>query len=290
MIQGSIVALITPFLADGMVDFEGFRKLVSWQIEQGSDALVVCGSTGESSTLSSIEQKQLIEIAALEANGRIPIIAGTGTNDTRVSVERTIQAKEAGADACLVILPYYNKPTLEGCKAHFKKIAECTLPIIVYYHPGRTGLSFTPKQLVELCSLPNVIGIKEASGDVDAALEFIHLSEVPLFTGNDTLALTLISGGARGSISIIGNIYPREWSKVVKSALMGDVEGAEELYQSLLPICQAMDLEINPQCIKYAMSLKGHCAPFLRLPLILPEEKTQKQIEYLVLHNNYQIK
>ena len=282
MFQGSIVALITPFLADDTIDWVGFKRLVSWQIEQGSDALVICGSTGESSTLSSLEQKKLIEVAVLEANGRIPIIAGTGSNDTRVAVERTLQAKEAGADGCLVIFPYYNKPTLEGCMAHFEKISYSNLPIIIYHHPGRTGLCFSPKQLADLCALPNVVGLKEASGNVEAMLEFMRLSRVPLFSGDDSLALALIAMGAKGSISITGNIRPREWSYFIQRALKGDVEGARQLYLSLSPISQAMVLETNPQCIKYAMSLEGHCTPHLRLPLLPPQEKTQKQIRSII--------
>ncbi|MES2200273.1 MAG: 4-hydroxy-tetrahydrodipicolinate synthase, partial [Chlamydiota bacterium] len=261
MLQGSIVALITPFLADGEIDLPSFRKLVSWQIEQGSNALVICGSTGESSTLSSQEQKQLIEIAVLEARGRVPIIAGTGSNDTRVAVERTNLAKEAGADGCLVIFPYYNKPTLEGCTAHFEKISQCNLPFIIYHHPGRTGLCFSPKELANLCTLPNVTGLKEASGNVEAALEFMRFSKVSLFSGDDSLALPLIAMGAKGSISITGNIRPREWAYFIQRALIGDIEGARQLYSSLSSICRVMVLETNPQCIKYAMSLEGHCAP-----------------------------
>ncbi len=281
MLQGSIVALITPFKADGAIDWASFQKLVSWQIKQGSDALVICGSTGESSTLSSLEQKQLIEMAVLEAKGRIPIIAGTGSNDTRIAVERTKEAKEAGADACLVIFPYYNKPTFEGCKAHFEKISQCNLPIIIYHHPGRTGLCFSPKQLAEFCTLPNIVGLKEASGNVEASSEFIRLSNVPLFSGDDSLALPLIAMGAKGSISITGNIRPQEWSNFIQTALKGEITEARRLFLSLSSICQAMVLETNPQCIKYAMSLEGHCTPFLRLPLLIPQEKTQNQIKAL---------
>lgn len=282
MLKGSITALITPFLEDDTIDFVSFRKLISWQIEQGVNGLVICGSTGEGSTLSSLEQKQLIEIAVLEAKGRVPIIAGTGTNDTRTTLERTKQAKEAGADGCLVIFPYYNRPTFEGCIAHFKKISTCNFPMTLYHHPGRTGLSFSPAQLAELCEISNIIGLKEASGNVEAVLEFMRLSKVPLFSGDDSLALPLIAMGAKGSISVIGNIRPKEWSDCIQKALIGEIEEARRLYLSLNHLCQVMFLETNPQCIKFAMSLEEHCLPFLRLPLLPPREKTQRQIEAVV--------
>ncbi|MBS0628401.1 MAG: 4-hydroxy-tetrahydrodipicolinate synthase [Verrucomicrobia bacterium] len=282
MIQGSITALITPFLEDGSIDFVSFKKLVSWQIEQGSDGLVICGSTGEGATLSYLEQKQLIEVAVLEAKGKVPIIVGTGTNDTRTTLEKTKQAKEAGADGCLVIFPYYNKPTFEGCVAHFQKISDCNFPIIVYHHPGRTGLCFSPSQLAELCQIPNIVGLKEAAGNVEAALQFMRLTKTPLFSGDDALAIPLISMGAKGSISVIGNIRPREWADLIKMALQDEIKEAKKLYHSLNPLCEVMFLETNPQCIKYAMSLEEHCLPFLRLPLLPPQERTKKQIETVV--------
>ena len=279
MLKGSLVALITPFQEDGSLDINSFRKIVAWQIEQGSDGLVICGSTGESATLSPLEQKTLIQIAVQESRGRIPIIAGTGTNDTRTTVERTLQAKEAGADGCLVIFPYYNRPTFEGCLIHFEKVAACGLPTIIYHHPGRTGLRFSPKELAEICDLPGIIGLKEAGGNIDQASEFMKLSSKTLFSGDDNLSLPLIAAGAKGVISVLGNLFPKEWALFIREALLGDLQKADSLYSELAPLCEAMALETNPQCIKYAMSLDNRCSSFLRLPLLVPKEKTREQIK-----------
>ena len=279
MFKGSLVALVTPFCEDGSLDTDRFKKIVAWQIEQGSDGLVICGSTGESPTLSPLEQKILIEIAVRESRGRIPIIAGTGTNDTRTTIERTIQAKEAGVDGCLVIVPYYNRPTFEGCFIHFEKVTECGLPTIIYHHPGRTGVRFSPKELAEICDLSGVMGLKEAGGNIENASEFMKLSSKFLFSGDDNLSLPLITAGAKGVISVLGNLFPKEWAEFIKEALKGDLQKAEELYLALTPISEALSLETNPQCIKYAMSLDKRCSPFLRLPLLVPKEKTREQIE-----------
>ncbi len=278
MLEGSLVALVTPFFEDGSIDFTSFCKSVSWQIEQGTKGLVICGSTGESSTLSSLEQEELISLAVKEAKGRIPIIAGTGSNDTRVAVERTLKAKNAGADASLLIFPYYNRPTFEGCLRHLQKVNECNFPFLLYHNPGRTGGRFSPAQLAEFLTIENTIGIKEAAGDVDHCLEVMRLSSKPLFSGDDTLSLPLIASGARGSISIIGNLVPKEWSLFIKYALEGNFTKARELYYFFAPLCKAMFLETNPQCIKYAMSLEGYCKPHMRLPLVVPKEQIRKQI------------
>ncbi len=278
MLNGSIVALITPFLIDGSIDFTSFRRMISWQIEQGTKGLVICGSTGESSTLSSSEQAELISIAVKEANGRIPIIAGTGSNDTRIAVERTAKAKELGVDAALVIFPYYNKPTFEGCLSHFEKIGACGLPAILYHHPGRTGIRFSPKQLAELLLIDQMIGIKEATGDVDHCVELMQLTSKFLYVGDDTLALPLIAAGAKGSISVIGNLIPKQWSLFIDECLMGNFSKARDLSFSLSSLCRTMFLETNPQCIKYAMSLEGHCEPYMRLPLVIPRDSTKRAI------------
>ncbi len=278
MFRGSATALITPFLQDDTIDFKSFRNLVSWQIEQGVDALIVAGSTGESATLSCSEQKALIEAAVAEAKGRVPVIAGTASNNTKTAVERTKAAKEAGATGCLVVFPYYNKPTFEGCRIHFEKIAEQGLPVIIYYHPGRTGLFFSPKQLAELCSISGIAGLKDCSGSVEAASEFMRLSDKPLFSGDDPLTLPLIAVGAQGVISVTGNIRPKQWGDFVHKALLGDLDAARRLYVPLASICRAMALETNPQCIKYAMSLEGHCHCRMRLPLLSPGEKNRSFI------------
>lgn len=279
MFTGSFPALITPFTKNGDIDWDCFKKLIAWHIEQGSDGLVVCGSTGEAATLSSEEQKALITIAVQEANGKIPIIAGTSSNNTKIAVERTKAAKEAGADGCLVIFPYYNKPMFQGCMAHFEAVAACGLPIIVYHHPGRTGICFSPSQLASLCQIKGIVGIKDSSGNIEAAKEFMKLSSIGLLSGDDAPSLELIKAGAKGSISVIANIRPKQWQQCIQQALQGNHEEAAHLYSFLANLITAMGLEINPQCIKYAMSLENLCSPFLRLPLVIPEKETQEKLQ-----------
>jgi 4-hydroxy-tetrahydrodipicolinate synthase len=278
MLSGSFPALITPFTSEGEIDIGCFKKLIHWHIEQGSDGIVVCGCTGEAATLSSEEQKMLISIAVKEAKGKIPIIAGTSSNDTKVAISQTKAAKEARADACLVIFPYYNKPTFRGCIAHFSAIAACNLPIIIYHHPGRTGICFSPSQLATLCSIPGVIGLKDSSGNIEKAKEFIQLSPVPLLSGDDAPSLEFIEVGGKGSISVIANLRPKIWKECIQKALQKDIEGAKQKYATIASPIAAMALEINPQCIKYAMSIEGLCPPFLRLPLVMPEVENQERI------------
>jgi 4-hydroxy-tetrahydrodipicolinate synthase len=279
MLQGSFPALITPFTANGDIDWVCFKNLIAWHIEQGSDGLVICGCTGEAATLSCEEQRALISVAVQEAKGNIPIIAGTSSNNTKIAISRTQAAKEVGADACLVIVPYYNKPTFTGCLAHFTAVAACGLPLIVYHHPGRTGICLSPAQLASLCQIQGIIGIKDASGNMSAAQEFMQLSSTPLFSGDDAPSIELIKAGAKGSISVIANIRPKEWKDCIHKALEGRLTEAEHIYTLLAEPIQSMSLEINPQCIKYAMSLEKRCSAFLRLPLVIPEQETQNKLK-----------
>lgn len=278
MLQGSIPAIITPFHANGEVDYESFRNLVLWHIEEKSDGIVVCGTTGESPTLSDEEQLELLRIAVREAKCRIPIIMGTGTNDTKSSLIKTEQAKQNGASACLVIFPYYNRPTFEGCYEHFNRIASVGLPVLLYQHPGRTGIKFSAQQLSELCKIPGVIGIKEASGDVDLAAELMRISSTAVFTGDDALTLPLIALGAKGVISVIANVIPRQWHDLVTTCLAGDFVSARAQMALYAPLCKSLALETNPQCVKYAVSLLKRCEPYLRLPLIQPKDTVKEQI------------
>jgi 4-hydroxy-tetrahydrodipicolinate synthase len=279
LIKGSIVALITPFLENGDLDVKSFRRLIHLQMEQGTTGLVIAGTTGESSTLSIEELEILIEAAVREVQGKIPVIAGVGTNDTRLSVEKTLRAKKLGADLCLVVFPYYNKPMFEGCFAHFEAISQCNLPMILYYHPGRTGVHLSSIELAQICSLPSVAALKDCSGSLKMALEVQQISQKLLFAGDDSFTLPLIEKGAEGVISVLGNLLPYEWNQMVKAALSGEYEKARAQYRKLEPLCQAMGLETNPQCIKYAVSLLGYCAPVFRLPLTLPQASTRLRIE-----------
>ena len=279
MLQGSIVALITPFLENGDVDLISFKRLIHFHIEQGTKGLVIVGTTGESPTLSSEELDLLFVAAIKESRGRILIFPGVGTYNTKESVERTLRAKELGADGCLAIFPYYNRPIFQGCLEHYKALSDCNLPMIVYYHPGRTGVNLSPSQLAEICSLPSVIALKDCSGNVPFALETMKLSNKSLLSGDDPLILPYMEGGAHGIISVLANLLPGQWNLLIEAALKKDWQTAKALYEQMEPLCKAMCLETNPQCIKYAMSLMGHCSPVLRLPLILPQPETRRRIE-----------
>ncbi len=279
MLQGSIVALITPFLKNGDVDLVSFKRLIHFHIEQGTKGLVVAGTTGESPTLSHEELDLLFVTAIKEARGRIQVFPGVGTYNTKESVERTLRAKELGADGCLVIFPYYNRPNFQGCLEHFKAISDCNLPMIVYYHPGRTSINLSAEQLAEICALPSVVALKDCSGNVPFALDVMKRCNKSLLSGDDPLILSYMEGGAHGIISVLANLFPGQWNLLIEASLKGDMETAKALYEQMEPLCKAMSLETNPQCIKYAMSLMGHCSPVLRLPLILPQQETRLRIE-----------
>ncbi len=278
MFKGSIVAIITPFTPDGEVDHEAFSQLIEWQIQEGTDAIVVCGTTGESVTLSQEEQKALIKTAIAAADKRIPIIAGTGTNDTRNSVYRTEQAQRLGADGCLAIVPYYNRPTPEGCLAHFREIDKVGFPTIIYLHPGRTGVKLSPKVVAKICELPSIVAIKDSSGDVDAAIEIQGLTSKPFFSGEDTVNVPLMATGAIGTISPSSNVFPKQMKQLIDLCAQGKYAEAMELYHRFYLLTKTLYLETNPQCVKYALHLLGKCHPTLRLPLLEPQESAKKAV------------
>lgn len=278
MFKGSIVAIITPFTAEKEVDYQAFKTLIDWHVNEGTDAIVVCGTTGEAPTLSSEEQSQLFKSAIDVSKKRVPIIAGTGTYDTRVSVEKTKKAKELGADGCLVIVPYYNRPTPEGCLAHYTEVGKVGLPMVVYHHPGRTGVKLSAKVLAEISKLPSIVGIKEASGGVELMKEIRQLSDVPILSGDDTLAYEMMELGAVGVISVVANLIPKAWKEMTQNFLQGNRQSAKEIASFYKPLYEAMVLETNPQCVKYAASLLGKCKPHLRLPLVQPRETTKLAI------------
>lgn len=285
-LKGSLVAIATPFTSTFEVDEKAFSKLVEWHVESGTDALVVCGTTGEAPTLSSEEQNWLVERAVEIAKGKMVILAGTGTNDTKTSVQRTRQAQKAGADGCLVIFPYYNRPSFAGCLAHFREIARVGLPMMIYYHPVRTALKLSVDQLVELSLIQEIVAIKESPGDIELAVEWIGRTSLPYFTGDDSVALSLLAVGASGICSVIANIIPREWKRLSDAAHEGNLFEAREIYNRYFPLCKAIFLESNPIGIKYALSLMGKCAPHLRLPLIEPQESTKKKIREAMAQTN----
>ncbi len=283
MRHGLFVVLPTPFTEIGEVDMGAFERLVEELVAAGSDGLVICGTTGEAPTLSCEEQASLIERAVQIAKGKLPIIAGTGTNDTSKSVFFTEQAKVAGADGCLAIVPYYNRPSFAGIVAHMKEITKVGLPTILYHHPVRTGVRLTAAQIAELCLIPGVAGVKETSADLDLLTDLVQLTSKPIFTGDDSLTLVSIAAGGAGVYSVMGNLIPHEWKRIVVLMQQQKLVEARELFMRFLPLCRTIFLEGNPIGIKYALSLMGKCTPRMRLPLIEPQEATKKKIAEALL-------
>ena len=267
--QGSMVALVTPF-KDGRVDEVKLLELVEFQIKNGTDVLVPCGTTGESPTLSHDEHKRVIELTVAAANKRIPVVAGTGSNSTAEAIELTRYAKKVGVDGALVVLPYYNKPTQQGLVAHYRAIADAVeLPLILYNIPGRTGINMLPETVAVLADHPNIVGMKEATGNLEQMTQDIVLcgDKLSFLSGDDTLTLPLMAVGGRGVISVVANIVPREVADLTRAFLSGDWKRAREIHLKLFPLCQAMFYETNPIPVKTAMALMGMIGGELRLPL-----------------------
>jgi 4-hydroxy-tetrahydrodipicolinate synthase len=282
MFHGTYTALVTPF-RDGRVDEESLRELIREQIDAGVDGLVPCGSTGESATLTHEEHEQVISATIDEAKGRVRIIAGTGSNSTAEAVRLTKFAKKAGADGALLISPYYNKPTQHGHVLHYRKIAEeADFPIIAYNIPGRTGVNMDPQTISEMAKSANVVGIKEASGSLDQVSRIIHLcgAGFTVLSGDDSLTLPMMSVGAAGVISVTSNLVPKRFCDLVRAAARGDYETARTVHYELLPLMQALFLEVNPIGIKTALLLAGRIhSDELRLPLTAMTEENRGKLE-----------
>ena len=269
MFKGSIVAIVTPF-NKGKVDEETYRELIDFQIENGTSAIVPCGTTGESATLSIEEHNHVIGIAVEAVNKRVPVIAGTGGNNTSEAIELTEHAKKSGADATLQVTPYYNKPTQEGLYQHFKAIAKAVpLPQVLYNVPGRTSVNMLPETVARLAELPEVVAIKEASGSLGQMTEIIKLAgdKITLLSGDDNLALPVLSIGGKGVVSVVANIVPRDTADMVIAWEEGNVEKAKALFYKLFPLCQAMFYETNPIPVKTSLALMGKVQDEMRLPL-----------------------
>ncbi len=286
-LQGSIPALITP-MKDGAVDEAAFRKFVAWQIKEGSHGLVPVGTTGESPTVTPDEHKALIEICVSEAKGRVPVIAGTGSNNTAEAIEYTAHAKKAGADAALIVIPYYNKPTQDGIYAHYKAIIDAVdIPIIVYNVPGRTVASISVETLGRLTAdFRNIVGVKDATADMTRPSRqrllsgegFVQLS------GEDGTALGFNAHGGVGCISVTANVAPRLCAEFQEATLKGDYKAALKLQDRLMPLHHALFVETSPGPVKYACSLLGHCAPDARLPMVPVVESTKKAVREAMTH------
>ena len=282
MISGSIVALATPMHSDGSLDWDRLDKFVDFQIDNGTDSIVAVGTTGESATLNPDEHCMVIERVVKRAAGRIPIIAGTGANSTTEAIELSAAAKRVGADACLSVTPYYNKPTQEGLYRHFKAIAEAVdIPQILYNVPGRTAVDMDNATVVRLSAVENIVGIKDATGNVARGLELIGAvpSDFAVYSGDDPTAYELILGGGKGNISVTANIAPRKMHDLCAAALSGDASTARSMNDALMPLHGAMFVESNPIPVKYAMFLMGLAEDGIRLPLTVLDQKFHDQLK-----------
>ncbi len=272
--EGAATAIVTPLTADG-VDYNAFAKLIDWQIEQGIAALVVAGTTGESSTLSDEEHRAVIAFAAKHVAGRVPVIAGTGSNDTAYAVDLTRAACEAGADAILAVTPYYNKATQKGLIQYYTAIADAsTKPVILYNVPSRTGCNILPATCAVLADHPMIAAIKEASGDLSQIAETARLiaGKMDIYSGNDDQIIPVMSLGGKGVISVLSNVLPAQTQEMCDRFLNGDVAGARDMQLGYLPLVHALFSEVNPIPVKAAMAAMGWCEDYLRLPLTSMED------------------
>jgi len=283
-LSGSLVALVTPFEQGGDLDEPALRRLVRRQVSEGTDGIIPCGTTGEGATLSEEETDRVVSAVLEEVNGRIPVIAGAGSNNTKVAVARAARMRELGADGVLSVAPYYNKPNQQGLFEHFKAVAEGGgLPVVVYNVPGRTASNILPETMVRLSELPNVVAVKEASGNLVQIMEI--LAGAPGFTilsGDDSLTLPMMVLGAKGVISVAANEAPRLMHELVRAGLDGDWAAAREHHFKLLPLMQANFLESNPIPVKGAMALMGLVAENFRLPLVPPTQKTRSELQRIL--------
>ncbi|WP_107872543.1 4-hydroxy-tetrahydrodipicolinate synthase [Pseudoduganella sp. UC29_71] len=271
MIKGSIVAIVTPMHADGSLDYPGLNKLIDWHIAEGTDGIVIVGTTGESATVSVEEHCALVKATVEHAKGRIPVIAGAGGNSTAEAIELTRYAKDAGADAVLQVVPYYNRPTQEGMYQHFKAIAEAVdIPVILYNVPGRTVADMSNETIVRLAAIKNIIGVKDATGNIGRGLDLLRLApkEFAVYSGDDPTAVALMLAGGKGNISVTANVAPRAMHDMCKAAMEGDIAKAIEINNKVFPLHQKLFVEPNPVPVKWALAEMGMMPAGIRLPLV----------------------
>lgn len=279
LFSGSIVPLVTPFTKENAVDYKSLSDLIEWHIQEGTDALVCLGTTGESPTLEKEEKLAIVKTFLKVSNKRISIIVGSGTNNTAESVKMTEIAKELKADGVMAIVPYYNKPTPRGCLEHFRRIAKVGLPVILYHHPGRTGLRMPVETLAELYKEKTILAVKDSSGDMEFIRNLKKTSDVPFLSGDDNTTMALLKEGGVGNISVIANALPKPWKELMTLVQQGKLMEATLLENRYGKLLEALSLEVNPTPIKYLLSLMGKCLPTPRLPLVEPEEKTKMKIQ-----------
>lgn len=278
--EGAATAIVTPLDENG-VNYEQFGRLIDWQIEGGIDALVICGTTGESSTLGDQEHVDVLRFAYERAAGRVPMIAGTGSNDTAYAIWLTGEAAKIGYEAALVVTPYYNKTTQRGLVANFTAIADaCNIPLILYNVPSRTGVNIEPATYAALAEHPNIVAIKEAGGNISKIVETMALvgDKLDLYSGNDDQIVPIIAAGGKGVISVLSNLLPGETSRMCHLALEGNMPQAMAMQEKYLPLIGALFCEVNPIPVKAAMAAMGFCKNYLRLPLIPMEEDHEKML------------
>ena len=279
MFKGSIAAIVTPFNSKNEIDELSLRKIVNFHMENKTDALCLCGTTGEASTLSDEERLKVFRTCKDEAKNNILLIAGTGSNNTYLSYEMTKRAKAIGVDGALAVVPYYNKPSQLGVLAHFSEVSKAGLPIIVYNNPGRCSLKIFPQTVFAMEKVPHVVALKDASNDLSFLKDVSLQSKLPILSGDDDLTFDIMAMGGVGSISVIANIVPGDWKDMIyhmKNKKMKDAADINSKYKDLIKL---LFLESNPQCVKYAMSLMGMCKSNLRLPLLEPVNSTKMQIK-----------
>ena len=271
MIKGSIVAIVTPMHADGSLDYPGLNALIDWHIAEGTDAIVIVGTTGESATVNVAEHCALIKATVDRVAGRIPVIAGSGGNSTLEAIELTRFAKAAGAQASLQVVPYYNRPTQEGMYQHFKAIAEAVdLPVILYNVPGRTVADMSNETILRLAEIDNIIGVKDATGNIARGLDLLRLApaDFAVYSGDDPTAVALMLAGGKGNISVTANVAPRAMAELCKAAMEGNIARAIELNNKLFPLHQKLFVEPNPVPVKWALAEMGKMPAGIRLPLV----------------------
>ncbi|MCS7180121.1 MAG: 4-hydroxy-tetrahydrodipicolinate synthase [bacterium] len=282
MFKGAIVAIVTP-IKDDKIDYKSYQKLLDFQIENKTNGILTAGCTGEPATLNYDEHKELIKFTIEYVNKRLPVIAGTGSNNTKEAIELTEYAEKVGADGALLITPYYNKPTQKGLYLHYKEVAKSvSIPIILYNVPSRTGISIAPETVAELSDIKNIVGIKEASGSLDQVskiLTLIKRDDFTVLSGDDSLTLPIMAVGGKGVVSVASNIVPLLISQMVEYALKGDYENARKLHLKLFPIFKILFIETNPIPVKTCLSLMGMINPEWRLPLCGPSEESLEKIK-----------
>ncbi|MCP9455819.1 MAG: 4-hydroxy-tetrahydrodipicolinate synthase [Nitrospira sp.] len=284
MFTGSLVAIVTPF-RNGRIDERALADLIEWQIAQGTDGIVPCGTTGESATLSHEEHHRVIELTVDVVNRRVPVIAGTGSNNTDEAITLTKHAKRVGADGALLITPYYNKPTQEGLYRHYKAVAEAVdLPLVLYNIPSRTGVNMLPSTIARLSAIDTIVGIKEGSGSVQQASDIVQLcgDRLTVLSGDDSLTLPMMAVGAKGVITVTANIMPTEMAQLVKAFAEGKVAEARRLHFWLAPLFTALFLETNPIPVKEALGMMGKIDPELRLPLCPMAQEAKEKLRQVL--------